>query len=44
MNDKKIDINEYSNNFPASEKHYIEGSTPDIRVPSRMIKADTYKA
>ena len=38
MNDKKIDINEYSNNFPASEKHYIEGSTPDIRVPSRMIK------
>jgi phosphomethylpyrimidine synthase len=38
MNDKKIDINEYSNNFPASEKHYIDGSTPDIRVPSRMIK------
>jgi phosphomethylpyrimidine synthase len=38
MNDKKIDINEYSNNFPASEKHYIGGSTPDIRVPSRMIK------
>ena len=38
MNDKKIDINEYSNNFPASEKNYIEGSTPDIRVPSRMIK------
>ena len=38
MNDKKIDINEYSNNFPASEKHYIEGSTSDIRVPSRMIK------
>ena len=38
MNDKKIDINEYSNNFPASEKYYIEGSTPDIRVPSRMIK------
>jgi phosphomethylpyrimidine synthase len=38
MNGKKIDINEYSHNFPASEKHYIEGSTPDIRVPSRMIK------
>jgi len=38
MNDKKIDINGYSNNFPASEKHYIDGSTPDIRVPSRMIK------
>ena len=38
MNDKKIDINEYSNNFPASEKYYIEGSSPDIQVPSRMIK------
>ena len=38
MNDKKIDINGYSNNFPASEKHYIDGSAPDIRVPSRMIK------
>ena len=38
MNDKKIDINEYSNNFPASEKYYVEGSNPDIQVPSRMIK------
>ena len=38
MSDKKIDINEYSNNFPASEKYYVEGSSPDIRVPSRMIK------
>ena len=38
MNDKKININEYSNNFPASEKYYIEGSNPEIQVPSRMIK------
>ena len=38
MTDKKIDINEYSDNFPASEKYYVEGSAPDIQVPSRMIK------
>ena len=38
MTDKKIDINEYSDNFPASEKYYVEGSAPDIHVPSRMIK------
>ena len=38
MNDKKIDINEYSKNFPNSEKIYTEGSKANIRVPSRMIK------
>ncbi len=38
MNDKKIDINEYSKNFPNSEKVYIEGSRSNIKVPSRMIR------
>ena len=35
---KKIDINSYAQNFPNSEKYYIEGSSQDIQVPSRMIK------
>ncbi len=43
MNDKKIDINEYSENFPNSEKVYVEGSKPNIRVPSRMIKQTATK-
>ena len=38
MNEKKIDINSYAQNFPNSEKYYIEGSSQDIQVPSRMIK------
>ena len=38
MNEKKIDINSYAQNFPNSEKYYIEGSSKDIQVPSRMIK------
>ena len=38
MTNKKIDINEYSKNFPNSEKIYTEGSKANIRVPSRMIK------
>ena len=38
MNEKKIDINSYAQNFPKSEKYYIEGSSQDIQVPSRMIK------
>ncbi len=38
MNEKKIDINSYTQNFPNSEKYYIEGSSKDIQVPSRMIK------
>jgi len=38
MNDKTIDINEYSRNFPNSEKSYTEGSDKSIRVPSRMIR------
>ena len=38
MNDKKIDINEYSKNFPNSEKVYTEGSNSSIKVPSRMIR------
>ena len=43
MNGKKIDINEYSENFPNSEKVYVEGSKPNIRVPSRMIKQTATK-
>ena len=43
MNDKKIDINAYSENFPNSEKVYVEGSKPNIRVPSRMIKQTATK-
>ncbi|MFL2568746.1 MAG: phosphomethylpyrimidine synthase ThiC [Gammaproteobacteria bacterium] len=43
MNDKKIDINVYSENFPNSEKVYVEGSKPNIRVPSRMIKQTATK-
>ena len=38
MDEKKIDINSYAQNFPNSEKYYIEGSSQDIQVPSRMIK------
>ncbi len=38
MNEKKIDINSYAQNFPNSEKYYVEGSSNDIQVPSRMIK------
>jgi len=43
MNGKKIDINEYSENFPNSEKVYVEGSKPNIKVPSRMIKQTSTK-
>ena len=38
MDEKKIDINSYAQNFPNSEKYYVEGSSNDIQVPSRMIK------
>ena len=38
MDEKKIDINSYEQNFPNSEKYYVEGSSKDIQVPSRMIK------
>ena len=37
MDNKKIDINQYSENFPNSQKVYIEGSTRNIKVPTRMI-------
>ena len=35
---KKIDIKEYSKNFPRSKKHYSEGKSEQIMVPSRMIE------
>tara|TARA_B100001057_G_scaffold102991_1_gene100337 strand:+ start:47093 stop:48895 length:1803 start_codon:yes stop_codon:yes gene_type:complete len=39
MTDKpKIDIKEYSKNFPKSVKHYTKGSSYDISVPSRKIE------
>ena len=38
MDNKKIDINQYSENFPNSQKVYVEGSSPNIKVPTRMIK------
>ena len=38
MTNKKIDINEYSKNFPNSEKVYIQGSSNDIKVPTRKIR------
>ncbi len=34
----KIDIKEYSKNFPKSKKYYTKGSTNEIMVPSRMIE------
>ena len=34
----KIDIKEYSKNFPKSKKYYTKGSTNQIMVPSRMIE------
>ena len=34
----KIDIKEYSKNFPKSKKYYTKGSTDEIMVPSRMIE------
>ena len=38
MTNKKIDISEYSKNFPNSEKVYIQGSCDDIKVPTRKIR------
>tara|TARA_B100001113_G_scaffold68947_1_gene53338 strand:- start:454 stop:2256 length:1803 start_codon:yes stop_codon:yes gene_type:complete len=39
MKDKpKIDIKEYSKNFPKSVKHYTKGSSYDLSVPSRKIE------
>ncbi len=39
MTDKpKIDIKEYSKNFPKSVKHYTKGSSYDVSVPSRKIE------
>ncbi len=38
MSNKDININDYSKNFPNSEKYYTLGSSQNIRVPSRMIK------
>ena len=38
MTNKKIDINEYSKNFPNSEKVYIQGSSNNIKVPTRKIR------
>ena len=43
MNYIKIYIYEYSENFPNSEKVYVEGSKPNIKVPSRMIKQTSTK-
>ena len=34
----KIDISEYSKNFPKSKKHYTKGSSNHINVPSRVIE------
>tara|TARA_B100000965_G_scaffold284790_1_gene242712 strand:+ start:148 stop:1950 length:1803 start_codon:yes stop_codon:yes gene_type:complete len=39
MKDKpKIDIKEYSKNFPKSVKYYTKGSSYDLSVPSRKIE------
>ena len=43
MTDKTINIDEYADNFPNSEKFYIQGSSTDIQVPSRMIKQTATK-
>ncbi len=35
---KKIDIKEYSKNFPKSKKYYVKGKSGCMKVPSRMIE------
>ena len=38
MSNKKININQYLENFPNSKKIYIVGTKENIRVPFRMIE------
>ncbi len=38
MSNKKININQYLENFPNSKKTYITGTKENIRVPFRMIE------
>ncbi len=37
-NNSKINIKEYSKNFPKSTKHYTKGSSEGVLVPSRKIE------
>ena len=43
MENKRIDIQAYSENFPNSKKIYIKGPQKNIQVPMRMIKQTTTK-
>ena len=43
MNNKKINIKQYLENFPNSKKIYIEGTKKNIKVPFRMIEQTATK-